>query len=144
MARFRFPLQKVLDYRIQQEEEAKLKFAQAQAELERLKKKQQKVEEEIEEIHSIFKQSKVVNHSWFFAECERSLMKERQELERDISQQFEITEEKKREYLARRLERKKMERLKENQKRAFYYEELKKEQKEADEISTLRFERNFY
>ncbi len=143
MARFRFSLQRVLDYRVQQEEEAKLKFAQARASLEKLKARKAKVEEELESVHNLFKGEKIVECPWVFVECERSLIKEREDLIEEMGQQIDIVERLKGDYLRKRLEREKVERLKEKHRREFYYEESRREQKEADEISTLRFERNF-
>ncbi len=144
MGRFRFSLQRVLDYRVQQEEEARLHLAKANAILNRLRERKRRIEKEIEETHGSFERKKGGTYAWFLAECEKNLTREREWIEKEISQQIDRVETLKKEYIQRMLERKKMEKLKEKQEREFYYEEAKKEQKQADEISTLRFERDFY
>ncbi|SDK38825.1 flagellar FliJ protein [Maridesulfovibrio ferrireducens] len=134
-----FKLEKVLDFRKQIEEQARLALAEAH----KLHTEQKKVVFEIEE--------KKINHQkkeyeklsadnlWLWRQYDDALTKDLYSAQNRFKQLALNLQKCRTEAVQKSKDRKLLEKLKENQAKKYYEEENLKEQKEYDEMATLRF-----
>ncbi len=142
MAKFNFSLQRVLDYKLQLEEEAKIRLGQAQRELSAKIQEIQDIKKGLEYISVLMGQGNPSSPELIslFIDTEKNLLADLARCERELETiTYRVTELKK-DLISKTIERKKIEKLREQQKKRYEYEERKKEQKEIDEISTIRYQ----
>lgn len=141
MNNFRFKLQKVLDIKIKNEDESKIKYSKVQNEkrfierkLENLKANYEKYSENIKCEDTI---SRKIASNYLY-----SLSRSIEETNEDLKDKNNLLKEVKLELLNRQIERKSLEKLKENKHKAFVKEEEHKEQIANDEFGMYAFLRN--
>lgn len=139
--RFQFKLQKVLDYREQLEEQARMNLARAQAEHD----EQQRLVNEIERKRREYERKGFAKDAtpadiWLWRQyleaLKRDFNQQRAELQRlalKLKNARKIA-------VQRSKDRKLLEKLKEKQAKAHHEEERHKESKEAEELSALRYQ----
>ncbi|WP_031481318.1 flagellar export protein FliJ [Maridesulfovibrio frigidus] len=136
---YHFELEKVLDFRKQVEEQARLALAQALV----LHADHQKVVREIEtkiQIHQKNKYEKLsADDMWLWRQYDDALKKDLQASHVRLRQLALNLQKCRTEAIKKSKDRKLLEKLKENQAKKYYEEENLKEQKEYDEMATLRF-----
>ena len=138
---FTFSMQKILDYREQQEEEAKTKFAQAQNlvlhEEERLEQLRILLVEKETELNRNIEMD--ANSRWLFDTFIKGLRSDIDISLTRLRQFKEIREQCRQILLERAKKRKIMDKLKEKQRERYYAEEKEQERKTNDETATLRY-----
>ena len=141
MNNFRFKLQKVLDIKIKNEDESKIKYSKVQNEkrfierkLENLKANYEKYSENIKCEDTI---SRKIASNYLY-----SLSRSIEETNEYLKDKNNLLKEVKLELLNRQIERKSLEKLKENKHKAFVKEEEHKEQIANDEFGMYAFLRN--
>ncbi|WP_461833006.1 flagellar export protein FliJ [Desulfothermus sp.] len=143
MAKFQFRLQRILDYREQIEEQAKMRLAKILSLISQKKEQINQYEQELEQISKVISMGNLSEHSlWLYKESEKNILLSIDQLKKelkDLSQKAEILRQ---DLILKTIERKKLEKLKQKDHERFIYEEQKREQKEIDEISTLRYEKS--
>jgi len=144
MAKFQFKLQRILDYRKQIEEQAKMRLAKILSLISQKKEQIKQCERELEQISKVISMGNLSEHSlWLYKESEKNILLYIDQLKKelkDLSQKAEVLRQ---DLILKTIERKKLEKLKQKDYERFIYEEQKREQKEIDEISTLRYEKSF-
>ncbi len=143
MAKFQFRLQRILDYREQIEEQAKMRLAKILSLISQKKEQINQYEQELEQISKMISMGNLSENSlWLYKESEKNILLSIDQLKKelkDLSQKAEILRQ---DLILKTIERKKLEKLKQKDHERFIYEEQKREQKEIDEISTLRYEKS--
>jgi len=143
MAKFQFKLQRILDYRKQIEEQAKMRLAKILSLISQKKEQIKQCERELEQISKVISMGNLSEHSlWLYKESEKNILLYIDQLKKelkDLSQKAEVLRQ---DLILKTIERKKLEKLKQKDHERFIYEEQKREQKEIDEISTLRYEKS--
>ena len=139
---FVFRLQKVLEFRQQLEDQARMALAQAQAEHSAQEEVVRGVEASLaEHLEKGFGTETTQAEIWLWAQyriaLERDLTSGKAELERLAS----ILQTKRQEAVLRSKEKKILEKLQERQARKHHVAENLSEQKEYDEMATLRYKR---
>lgn len=137
---FKFNMQKVLDYRIQMEEEAKSRLGKAEAEL-------RKGEEKLEELQRQWANAqeavagKLMQSAerWLHDQFLKGLKKDLTEAGMQVRMLAQLAEEARRILAARAMDRKMLDKLKDRQKIQFIKAEQKQEQNFNDEIATIRY-----
>ncbi|WP_027178531.1 flagellar export protein FliJ [Maridesulfovibrio bastinii] len=136
---FKFKLEKILDFRKQAEEQAR----QALAEAQKLHSEQEKVVEALK--------SKIVAHQskeydnlsaadfWLWRQYDDALKQDLHSAENRLKQLALNLQKARMIAVEKSKDRKLLEKLKENQSGKYYEEENLKEQKEYDEMATIRF-----
>lgn len=138
---FRFKLEKVLDYRGQLEEQAKAALASAQAEYDAqvavvndLRNKQ------AAHIAKEKESQKSANDMWLWRQYKQALEQDLGKAEYRMSE-LELNLHRMRQVAVERSkDRKLLEKLKETQAKKYHAEESAREEKENDEMATLRYE----
>lgn len=141
--RFHFSLQRVLEYREQLEEQAKLALAKSQADyrgqvgvVERLRKR---LEEHTASTGG--QASANADSMWLWRNYRNGLVQDLGEAETVMLQLAQVLNKARREAVARSKERKLLEKLKTNQLLRHEEEQKFEEQKEFDEMATIRYGR---
>jgi flagellar FliJ protein len=140
--KYKFKLQKLLDIRIDKEDESKMEFQKAQGERLKVQKKLVDLEEKYNEYKnrplpaSVIEQK--ITHIYINA-----LNYNIDETSRELSRKEKIVEGKREELKQRQIDRKTVEILKDKGYRAFVQEQNKIEQKLNDEFALYGFMRNF-
>ena len=142
MARFKFKLEKVLDYRRQLEEEAMMLLAKAtkarddqQHELDQLRVS---LEENEKTLHE--RRDMTVDEMWLYRNYSERLLLSIYNAEVRLSNLERKVAEARQNLATKAIERKVLEKLKTKQADEHAKQESLKEQKEFDEMSSLRFE----
>ncbi len=138
---FSFKMQKVLEYREQLEEEAKVRLASAQASLNEVQSRLAQLGEEIAKAEAQARDELMQNDAFWLAQqyikglrADISTCKLRKRLCEQLVEEY-------RQALAERAkERKLLEKLKERQKAQYLKEDLRQEQIFNDEIATVRYQ----
>ncbi|MGL5331053.1 MAG: flagellar export protein FliJ [Peptostreptococcaceae bacterium] len=141
MNKFKFRLQKVLDIKVKNEEEVKIKYSKTQGEkvivekeLESLKSNYDKYSN-INKIDDVITQKITANYLNSLSYSIDLANKELQEKQRELK---EVKEE----LINKQIERKSLEKLKENKFKSYKKEEERKEQNENDEFAIYSYFRN--
>ncbi len=143
---FQFRLQKVLEYRQQREDQAKFAFAKAKADhdmqvvvVDNLRKALQKHEE------SLYSGEKLTEGDiWLWRQYRKRLIQDMEQAEMRLMELTRLMNAKRRELVERSKERKLLERLRSQQEIAFRREASAREQREYDEMATIRYARSVY
>lgn len=143
---FQFRLQKVLEYRQQREDQAKFAFAKAKADhdtqvvvVDNLRKTLQKHEE------SLYSGEKLTEGDiWLWRQYRKRLIQDMEQAEMRLMELTRLMNAKRRELVERSKERKLLERLRSQQEIAFRREASAREQREYDEMATIRYARTVY
>ncbi|MDE5878489.1 MAG: flagellar export protein FliJ [Desulfovibrio sp.] len=138
---FRFKMQKVLDYRAQLEEEAKVRLAEAEH---RLREAQDRLDAILAEVAAAEEKSRAggllqSGERWLHEQYLKGLHSDASAAELQCRMQRQMTEEARTLLAERAMERKLLEKLKERQKAQYQHAERLQEQHFNDEISTLRY-----
>lgn len=143
---FQFRLQKVLEYRQQREDQAKFAFAKAKADhdmqvvvVDNLRTALQKHEE------SLYSGEKLTEGDiWLWRQYRKRLIQDMEQAEMRLMELTRLMNAKRRELVERSKERKLLERLRSQQEIAFRREASAREQREYDEMATIRYARTVY
>ena len=146
MAGFKFRLEKVLLYKEQLEKEVKAKLAELNAQREQLKKRYESLKQD-----ELFQEQKLsqtpvneMGERWLLDNYIKALRQDIQQTQKNISM-LEMQIEKTRKELAEKAkDRKIMEKLKEKHFEYYKKEEQLKEQRNLDEIASIRFKTQTY
>ena len=137
---FRFKMQKVLDYRAQLEEEAKVRLADAEH---RLRVSQERLEALRGELAAAEEKARggllESAERWLHDQYLKGLASDVSQAELQCRMQQQMAEEARALLAARAMDRKVLEKLKERQKAQYQHAERLEEQHFNDEISTLRY-----
>lgn len=138
---FRFKMQKVLDYRAQLEEEAKVRLADAEH---RLRQAEERLEAIRAEMAAAEEKSRAggllqSGERWLHEQYLKGLTSDAAAAELQCRMQRQMAEEARTLLADRAMERKLLEKLKERQKAQYLHAERQQEQHFNDEISTLRY-----
>lgn len=135
---FKFKMQKVLDYRRQLEEEAKVKLANAQANLRQCQERLQALLATLEEANA--KSCEVMQSAerWLHDQYVKGLRADHATLALQERMLAQIAEEARRHLATCAVDRKMLDKLKERQKIQHVRAELKQELNFNDEIATIR------
>ena len=138
---FRFKLQKVLEYREQMEEEAKVRLAQATMQHEEAVKALQAATQALaaEQQHQADNPLMSAAERWVSDQYLKGLANDVQTAGMQERMTGQMEAEARKLLAARALDRQMLDKLKERQKRTYQHEELLKEQQFNDEIATIRF-----
>ncbi|SMF27595.1 flagellar export protein FliJ [Desulfovibrio gilichinskyi] len=136
---YAFKLEKILDFRKQVEEQARLALAEAN----RLHADQKKIVDGIElkkNNHQKKEYEKLsVDDLWLWRQYDEALTKDLHAAQNRLTQLALNLQRCRTDAVQKSKDRKLLEKLKENQAKKYYEEENLKEQKEYDEMATLRF-----
>ncbi|BBD09624.1 flagellar export protein FliJ [Desulfovibrio ferrophilus] len=142
MARFRFSLERVLEYRCQLEDQAQMDVAKAlaahnaQAEyMDGLRGKLAQLEASLYSTEAVTQ-----NDLWLWRRYHTALREDIAKAEVQLQKLARILTETRQRLVARSRDKKLLERLKANQESEFRKEENIKEQRESDEMATVRFQ----
>lgn len=135
---FKFKLQRVLDYREQLEEEAKVRYANAQASLQQCRERMTRLAAEINDAE--IKRSEIDQPSehWLHDQYIKGLKADQRELSLQERMLAQMAEEARRHLSERAIERKALDKLKDHHKIQYYRAEQKQELNFNDEIATIR------
>lgn len=137
---FRFRMQKVLDYRAQLEEEARVRLADAER---RLRESRERLDAVLGELARAEEKARggllQSGERWLHEQYLRGLSNDRAQAELQCRMLAQLAEEARALLAARAMERKLLEKLKERQKIQYLHAERLQEQHFNDEISTLRY-----
>lgn len=138
---FRFKLQKVLDYREQMEEEAKVRLAEATMRHDEAVRALQQAQQalEAERQHQTVDPLMSAAERWVSDQYIKGLTNDVQMADMQERMTAQVQEEARKMLAIRALDRQMLDKLKERQKRNYQHEELQKEQHFNDEIATIRF-----
>lgn len=137
---FRFNMQKVLDYREQLEEEAKVALARAREELRKGQKRLDSLLAELAEAEA--KSTEQMLNSaelWLHDQYLKGLRADVKEASLQVRMLEQMAEEARKTLAARAMDRKLLEKLKERRKTQYIKTEQKQEQYFNDEIATIRY-----
>lgn len=140
---FHFSLEKVLEYRKQIEDQARLAFSRAQASEREQRRMLERLQEDLEKCLEEMPRSGRTNPQelWLWAEWRRHLEVDTKEAEAELGRREQLLDSCRRELVARATERKLLEKLRHRQAHRHALKEQQREQNEFDESATLRFGR---
>ncbi len=138
---FHFPLQKVLEYRAQLEEEAKLELAKAQQNYARQGKKINAIRARIDAHKESLNRNEgaTADDWWLWKNFAQGLQADLKKAEEHLLELAKELNKRRREAVAAAREHKLLDKLKEKQAAKHVQEEERKEQNEFDEMATIRF-----
>jgi len=139
-SRFKFTLQKVLDYRVQLEEQARLELAKAQNVFSRQADLCQSIRDEISRILEESSREKRLDRDemWLWRNYETRLREDLKKGETKLLELARILNQKRREAVVRARDRKLLEKLKAKQAKRHEDERKLSEQREFDEMAAIR------
>lgn len=136
---FKFKMQKVLEYREQLEEEAKVKLANAQANHAKCRDKLAGLRDEIRRAQDeAAAKARQPSEHWLYDQYLKGLENDRKALDLEERMLAQMVEEARAYLAARALEKKVLEKLKDHQRIQFVRQEQKQEMNFNDEIATIR------
>lgn len=146
MAEFKFSLEKVLNYREQLENEAKARLGSLQEKSRALKEhyRNLKEDEQIQENKLCNTPFSENGQRWLLDNYIKALRQDMLQTQKDIASVDEEIEQAKKELAEKAKDRKIMEKLKEKHFENFKKEEQLKEQRNLDEIASIRFKTQTY
>ncbi len=141
MRQFRFALDKVLDYRKQLEEQAKLELAQARQAYAAQVELVQGVRKSLAEHEkALYQEEPNADTFWLWKQYKERLVEDLARAEQRMRALAQELSKKQRQAVIRSRDRKLLDKLKEKQKERHVREEERLEQKEFDEMATVRYE----
>lgn len=137
---FRFNMQKVLDYREQLEEEAKVRLAKAEHDLQMSEDKLACLRKDYQEEQNACA-GKLMSNSerWLHDQYIKGIRQDIEETAMQTRMFRQIAEEARKHLAQRAIDKKLLEKLKERKKQQYQHAELKQEQYFNDEIATIRY-----
>jgi flagellar FliJ protein len=136
---FAFRLQKVLEYRIQLEDQARMALAQAQARHDSQKRVIADITMRLAaHVERGFGRHAVQADIWLWTQYREALDKDLATAKAELEQLASILQTRREEAVLRSRERKLLEKLKERQAKKHHVQESQQEQKEFDEMATIR------
>ena len=146
MPRFKFRLQKVLEYRQQREEQAKFAFAKAKADHEAQTIVVSNLRDMLDKHESSLYSGKQLTEGdiWLWRQYRKRLVQDLERAEMKLMELARLMNARRRELVERSKERKLLERLRSQQEIAFRREANAREQREYDEMATIRYARTVY
>lgn len=144
MARpFLFTLEKVLDYRRQREDQAKLALRQARQDAERQEELCRHLDEELKKCLDEMGRIKTMTEAdlWLWSSWRKCLELDKKLAQTRLAELRNLVETRRLELVIRAKDRKLLEKLRTNQATKHRLEEQRNEQKEYDETATLRYGR---
>ncbi|WP_083517761.1 flagellar export protein FliJ [Desulfomicrobium orale] len=140
---FHFSLEKVLEYRKQIEDQARLAFSRAQVSEREQRRTLERLQEELEKCLEGMPRSGRTNPQelWLWAEWRRHLEVDTKAAEAELGRRERLLDSCRRELVARATERKLLEKLRHRQEHRHALKEQQREQNEFDESAMLRFGR---
>ena len=137
---FHFNMQKVLDYREQLEEEAKVRLGKAESDFRAALERYDSIQKELADARSQGTGKLMQNgERWLLDQFIKGLDSDLKEAALQVRMLKQMTEEARKVLAARAMDRKMLEKLKERQKADHYKIEQKQEQNFNDEIATIRY-----
>jgi len=138
---FRFKLQKILDYREQLEEEAKVDLANKQKLLEEFRSLFERLKTELRQSEDRLFEAALLPQSerWLMEQYVKGLRTDVANAALQTRMHEQLVDEARKLLAARAIERKLLDKLKERQKQQYLREEQLKEQRVNDETATLRY-----
>lgn len=137
---FRFNLQKVLDYREQLEEEAKIRLAKAQTAVKKGEERFNALKTEIKNVEdAAFGKMMNPGERWLHDQYLKGLYGDINEAALQLRMLRQMAEEARKTLAARAIDRKLLDKLKEKKKNQYNKAEQKQEQNFNDEIATIRY-----
>ncbi|NDV25891.1 flagellar export protein FliJ [Desulfovibrio sp. JC010] len=136
---FVFKLEKVLEFREQAEEQAKLALAEALRLHQEAKKKLWAVEELVVAHRKTRSENRTADEVWLWQQYDMALQEDLVAAQNRLKQLALNLQKCRAEAVKKSKDRKLLEKLKENQAKKYHEEESLKEQKEYDEMATIRF-----
>lgn len=141
MQQYHFRLQKLLDIRLQKEEESKRIFKEAQSEKLKVEKKLNELKENYIKYRTISNKESVIEQKIRHVYL-NAINYSINEAHEELAKKQKVLEEKRDELKQKQIERKTVETLKEKQKETFFKEQNLIEQKANDEFALYGFIRN--
>lgn len=141
MQQYHFRLQKLLDIRVQKEEESKRIFKEAQSEKLKVEKKLNELKENYKKYRTVSNKESVIEQKIRHVYL-NAINYSINEAHEDLVKKQKVLEEKREELKQKQIERKTVETLKEKQKETFLKEQNLIEQKANDEFALYGFIRN--
>lgn len=140
---FRFSMQKILDYREQLEEDAKIKVSQAQAQKEACDKRNKELVLAIDNAEETRRKQPTMNAAefWIADQYLRGLKEDLRINTMECTMAKTVLEEAQKVLTLRAIDKKMLVKLKERQLSAWKREEQTKEQHFNDEIATIRYKK---
>lgn len=134
-------MQKVLDYRQQLEEDAKVRLGRAEQNLNEARGRRDRIRAELERAQDRLYSDEVLQAGdyWLLEQYVKGLTTDLASAEMQVRMLAQMVEEARKFLADRAIERKVLEKLKERHKYAYIREEQGKEQRFNDEIATIRF-----
>lgn len=141
---FRFRLQKVLEYRRQREDQAKFAFAKARADQELQTTAVNNLRSALEKHESSLYAGKHLTEGdiWLWRQYRKRLIQDMERAEMRLMELTRLMNARRRELVERSKERKLLERLRSQQEIVFRREANLREQREYDEMATIRYARH--
>ncbi|SDF06691.1 flagellar FliJ protein [Desulfovibrio legallii] len=138
---FRFSMQKVLEYREQLEEEARVQLAQQELRLRRIREEQARCDAALRAAEARLCDPACMDTAerWLQEQYAKGLRADAANLDRQARMQETLTDEARRLLAARAVDKKLLEKLRQRQQRQYAREEYLKEQRVNDETATLRY-----
>ena len=140
---FHFAMQKVLDYRQQLEEEAKIKLSQAQTRVREAETRVTELRELIDEAERKAREKPVLNAAefWIGQQYMRGLSEDLASSETQLKMAYSLRDEAQKVLTLRAIDKNMLVKLKERQKQSWDHAEKLKEQHFNDEIATIRHQK---
>lgn len=138
---FHFKMQKVLEFREQLEEEAKVDLAVKQQKLDTARLRLNALKNELQTAEENLSQSalKPSAERWLQEQYVKGLQKDMSEAVMQVRMSQQLVDEARKMLAERAMDRKLLDKLKERQKKHYLHEEYLKEQRVNDETATLRY-----
>lgn len=136
---FSFRLQKVLEYRSQLEDQARMALSKAQADHDQQERALAGVEQQIlEHAERGFGQNATQADIWLWEQYRKALAQDLARAKAELERLASILQQRRQEAVLRSREKKLLEKLKDRQARKHHVQESQREQKEFDEMATIR------
>ncbi len=138
---FVFPMQKILDYRVMLEEEAKVRLSKAMQMLKREEERFAAIQGELQDTEKQMCENRTIDAAsrWVFENFIKGLQSDLAQSHTRLRQLHESVNQCKEMVLIRAKDKKVLEKLKEKQQERHYAAEKEHERKTNDEAATLRF-----
>lgn len=138
---FKFRMQKVLEYREQLEEEAKVRLAECEARHRAAAEKLERIQAELAGATDCVRGNMLMEHGerWLHEQYIKGLKSDLAAQELQTRLLAQAVEEARKVVSERAIERKLLDKLKERQKKHYVHEETLRERRFNDEIATLRY-----
>ncbi|MBR4741772.1 MAG: flagellar export protein FliJ [Desulfovibrio sp.] len=141
---FQFRLEKILRYREQLEEDAKIRFAQAETKVQAAQNKRDALANDLELARKKAQENPLMTAAefWVSDQYQRGLEYDLNAAELELKLALQVKEEAQKMLTERAIEKKMLVKLKERQQTVWNHEEKRHEQLFNDEIATVRYKKN--